>query len=659
MHAGFVPLRNFSCYTMLDGAIEPKAIVERAAKLGFPAAALTDRNGLYAAMAFSDAAQKKGLQPIIGAMLAVARPGQPEGAAPVLDWLALYAQDEGGYARLCALVSEAHLERPADQPPHVTLDALEGRTDGLLALTAGGEGALARLYAEDQPARAGDYADQLQRLFGDRLYIELVRRGDAVEEASEAALIDLAYARDLPLVATNPCCFGEASFGDAHDVMLCIASSSYVESEDRPRSSPDAWLKPADAMRALFADLPEAIANTLVVAQRCAVAAPSRKPILPSLAGDREGEAALLREQARTGLTARLDRIEALGKAGEGDWREPYRDRLEFELDVIIQMGFPGYFLIVADFIQWAKGNDIPVGPGRGSGAGSVVAWALTITDLDPLQLGLLFERFLNPERVSMPDFDIDFCETRRGEVIRYVQDKYGRDQVAQIITFGKLKARAVLKDTGRVLQMSYGQVDRLAKLVPNHPTDPWTLERALNGVSDLAREYANDNGVRRLLDLAMKLEGLPRHSSTHAAGVVIGDRPLAQLVPLYRDPRSDMPVTQFDMKYVEGAGLVKFDFLGLKTLSVLQKALQMLAARDVTVDLDALTWDDPAVYQLLQRGDTVGVFQLESEGMRRTLSAVRPTNFGDIIALVSLYRTGCSSRSWRKPTASSSTRNR
>ncbi|MDQ3139351.1 MAG: DNA polymerase III subunit alpha, partial [Pseudomonadota bacterium] len=285
--------------------------------------------------------------------------------------------------------------------------------------------------------------------------------------------------------------------------------------------------------------------------------------------------------------------------------------------------------------------NDIPVGPGRGSGAGSVVAWSLTITDLDPIRLGLLFERFLNPERVSMPDFDIDFCETRRGDVIRYVQQKYGRDQVAQIITFGKLKARAVLKDTGRVLQMSYGQVDRLAKLIPNHPTEPWDLKRALNGVTELAAEYKNEADVRRLFDLAMKLEGLPRHSSTHAAGVVIGDRRLDKLVPLYRDPRSDMPVTQFDMKYVEAAGLVKFDFLGLKTLSVLQKAVQMLAARGVIADLDRLSWEDPEVYKLLQRGETVGVFQLESEGMRRTLAAVKPSNFGDIIALVSLYRPG------------------
>jgi len=640
-HSGFVPLRIFSSYTMLDGAIEPKAIAKRARELGFPAAAVTDRNGLFAAMSFSGAAADAGVQPIIGTMLGVARPDLPEGQSVQTDWIALYAQDEAGYLNLCRLVSEAHLGRPLDLDPHVDFATLEANSAGLIALTAGGEGGVARLFAEDQPEGANAYVDRLQAVFGDRLYIEIARRFDPVEAKAEAELLELAYARNLPIVATNPCCFAEEEFREAHDAMLCIANSSYVASDDRPKSSPDAWMKPAKDMRALFTDLPEAIANTLVVAQRCAVAAPKRKPILPSLAGDRDGESAMLRERAREGLQKRLDRIVELGNAGEGDWQQPYRDRLDFELDVIIQMGFPGYFLIVADFIQWAKAHDIPVGPGRGSGAGSVVAWALTITDLDPIKLGLLFERFLNPERVSMPDFDIDFCETRRGEVIRYVQAKYGRDQVAQIITFGTMKARAVLKDTGRVLQMSYGQVDRLAKLVPNLPTDPWTLDRALNGVSELAAEYRGDKDVRHLFDLAMKLEGLPRHSSTHAAGVVIGDRPLADLVPLYRDPRSDMPVTQFDMKYVEGAGLVKFDFLGLKTLSVLKKAVQLLAKRGIACDLDALTWDDEGVYKLLQKGDTVGVFQLESEGMRRTLSAVRPSNFGDIIALVSLYRPG------------------
>jgi DNA polymerase-3 subunit alpha len=613
---------------MLEGAMEPKAIAAQAAKLGFPAVALTDRNGLYAAMPFTAACTDKGVQPIIGTALAVARP--PE-LGEGIDWLVLLAKDEQGYANLCKLVSAAHLDRPLSEQPHVPFANLERYNEGLIALTAGGEGALARLLADGQAGKAAACLDRLQRLFPGRLYIELIRRGDAVEEAAEEALIDLAYERDLPLVATNPAAYVDPSFHAAHDAMLCIAAGEYVESGDRSAvSSPQAWLKSGPMMAELFADIPEAIANTAVIAQRCAVGAPKRRPILPRLS-DQEDEQ--LRRDALAGLEARLE--------GRGEDLERYRQRLDYELDIIIDMGFAGYFLIVADFIKWAKANDIPVGPGRGSGAGSVVAWALTITDLDPIELNLLFERFLNPERVSMPDFDIDFCETHRDKVIAYVQGKYGRDKVAQIITFGRLKARAVLKDTGRVLQMSYGQVDRLAKLIPNLPADPWTLERALNGVSDLAAEYKGDADVKRLFDLAMKLEGLPRHASTHAAGVVIGDRSLDELVPLYRDPRSDMPVTQFDMKYVEAAGLVKFDFLGLKTLSVLKEGQRLLAQRGVELDFSRLPLDDPAVYELLQRGDTVGVFQLESEGMRRTLSAVRPTGFGDIIALVALYRPG------------------
>jgi DNA polymerase III subunit alpha len=634
-YAPFVPLRIFSAYTMLEGAIDPKDIAKRARELGFPAAAICDRNGLYGVMPFSEACAKAGVQPIIGTLLCVARPDLPQGAPVAYDWLALYAQDAVGYDNLCRLVSAAHLNRPIEEQSHVTFETLAARTDGLIALTAGAEGALAKLFAAGQHQAATDYADRLRLLFPDRLYVELSRRLDAAEGAAEPHLIALADGYDLPLVATNPTCYGPEDFHAAHDVMLCIAASAYVDSDDRAKSSPDAWMKPSHEMKRLFEDLPEALDNTQVLAQRCAFAAPERKPILPSLAGDPDAEAEQLRMDARAGLEARLERIPRADA-------DVYRARLEFEVDVIVGMGFPGYFLIVADFIKWAKQNGIPVGPGRGSGAGSVVAWALTITDLDPLQLGLLFERFLNPSRVSMPDFDIDFCETRREEVIRYVQTKYGRDHVAQIITFGRLKSRAVLKDTGRVLQMSYGQVDRLAKLVPNHPTDPWDLKRALNGVSELADAYKSDTEVRRLFDLAMKLEGLPRHSSTHAAGVVIGDRPLDRLVPLYRDPRSDMPVTQFDMKYAEAAGLVKFDFLGLKTLSVLQRALDLIEAREGhRPDLDTLGWDDEAVYALLQKGDTVGVFQLESEGMRRTLAAVKPTGFGDIIALVSLYRPG------------------
>jgi len=675
--APFVPLRIFSSFTMLDGAIDPKAIAKLAKERKFPAIALCDRNGLYAAPTFAAACKSAGVQPIIGTFLAVARPGgAKQGQEPPIDWLALFAQDEAGWLNLCHHVSRAHLDRPPERDPHVDLASLHGHTDGLICLTGGNEGALARLYAAGQEIAAEAYCKELEALFGGRLYIELTRTGETVEDESEEDLIALAYRHDLPLVATNPAQFAEAQFHAAHDAMLCIANSTHVDAAERPRSSAERWVKPAPVMAELFSDLPEALGNTLVVAQRCAFAPPKRKPLLPSLAGDREGEARMLAEDSRVGLAQRLaayypeaaqaELVEALRAEGEdrlaaferlrpsgvGEEFLEYAERLDFETKIIVGMGFPGYFLIVADFIKWAKDNGIPVGPGRGSGAGSLVAWSLTITDLDPLKLGLLFERFLNPERVSMPDFDIDFCETRRGEVIRYVQKKYGHDHVAQIITFGKMKARAVLRDCGRILQMGYGRVDSLCKMVPNHPTDPWTLTETINGrkyqgvtkdppVAEFRREYDTDAEVRRLVDLAVQLEGLPRNSSTHAAGVVIGDRPLARLIPLYRDPRSDMPVTQFDMKYVEDTGLVKFDFLGLKTLSVLRRACDLLAKRGVSIDLSTLAWDDPAVYDLLKRGDTVGVFQLESEGMRRTLAAVKPTNFGDIIALVSLYRPG------------------
>ncbi len=646
-HAPFVHLRVQSSYSMLESAAQPKAIAKACRALGFPAVALADRNNMFGAMEFSDACSDAGVQPIIGALLAIERPGaRTVLSRAVVDWLVLLAQDEAGYANLIALVSDAHLGSEGTYEPRLSFAQLEGRTGGLIALTGGAEGALARLLAEGQDADA--YADALVALFPERLYVEVSRTGDPVEARSEAALLALAHTRHLPLVATNPVRFLTPEIHPAHDAMLCIADSAYVDAEDRRRSNPEHWLKSAATLAETFADLPEAVANTLVVARRCAVAAPSRQPILPSLvAGDAEAEKTALAAQAAAGLDVRL------ATAGiAGDARAPYADRLAFEVKVIQDMGFAAYFLIVADFIVWAKQHGIPVGPGRGSGAGSVVAWALTITELDPIFHGLLFERFLNPERVSMPDFDIDFCETRRDEVIQYVQSRYGRDRVAQIITFGRLKARAVLKDVGRVLQMPYGQIDRLAKQVPNLPADPWTLARTLGigadkdgrkypGIPELIAERRNDAKVERMFDIALQLEGLPRHASTHAAGVVIGDRPLDQLVPMYRDPRSDMGVTQFDMKYVEKAGLVKFDFLGLKTLSVLNRAVQLLAQRGVTVDLATLPLDDPAVFALLSRGDTVGVFQFESEGMRRMLGSVRPTVFDDITALGALYRPG------------------
>jgi DNA polymerase III subunit alpha len=625
----FIHLRVQSAYSLLEGAMHPKDVVATCLRFSMPAVAVTDRNNLFGAMEFGDAAFTLGIQPIVGATLSVRRPGKNI----AYDSLILLAQNEAGYQNLSAIVSAAHMDVDAGDPPHVTFAQLEGRNEHIIALTAGCDGALYKLLASEQQDGATDYCAQLQALFANRLYIELNRIGDKDEARAEPLLIDLAYARNLPLVACNPVLFESPKSYGAHDILFCIQQSTVEADPNRKRLNEQLWFKSQKDMQALFSDLPEALENTALIAKRCAIKAPSRNPILPNFSKTM-AEADALREAASLGLQDRFAQHDIIDT-------DSYKARLEFELDVIIQMGFSGYFLIVADFIGWAKAQDIPVGPGRGSGAGSLVAWCLKITDLDPLRLGLLFERFLNPERKSMPDFDIDFCETRRGEVIRYVQEKYGRDSVAQIITFGKLKARAVIKDVGRALHMPYGLVDGLSKMIPNHPASAMTLAKAVKEVPELRQKAAQDNEVRRLVDTAVQLEGLYRHASTHAAGVVIGDRPLEQLVPLYRDPRSDMPVTQFDMKWVEKAGLVKFDFLGLKTLSVLKRAVDLLAKRGEMLDLDNIPWDDKPSYELMARGDTVGVFQLESEGMRRTLSLVRPDKFEDIIALVSLYRPG------------------
>ncbi|MEE8549112.1 MAG: DNA polymerase III subunit alpha, partial [Alphaproteobacteria bacterium] len=504
---------------------------------------------------------------------------------------------------------------------------------------------IGRLLAEGQDQAAGERLARLKELFPGRLYVEVTRHGLEVERRIEGRLLDLAYEFEVPLVATSETFFADAGMFEAHDALICIAEGAFVADGARRKLTPEHRFKTAGEMRALFADLPEAADNTLVVAKRCAFKLSPRSPILPAFpVADGVTEAEALRSEAEEGLERRLEThvfAASMDEAGRKKAARPYRERLEYELGVIADMGYPGYFLIVADFIKWAKGKDIPVGPGRGSGAGSVVAWSLTITDLDPLRFGLLFERFLNPDRVTMPDFDIDFCQDRRDEVISYVQQKYGRGRVAQIITFGKLQARAALRDVGRVLGMPYGQVDRICKLVPNNPANPVGLADAIASEPQLQEMRADDATVARLLDIAQKLEGLYRHASTHAAGVVIGDRPLDATIPLYRDPRSDMPVTQFSMKYVEMSGLVKFDFLGLKTLTVLERARALIAERGVRLDLSGLALDDAATYEMLTRGETTGVFQLESSGMRDVLRKLRPDSFEDIIALVALFRPG------------------
>ncbi|MGE5269004.1 MAG: DNA polymerase III subunit alpha [Thiohalocapsa sp.] len=643
--ADFVHLRTHTAYSLSSGAVKVKELVQLCRAEAMPAVAITDSGNLFGALEFATACAESGIQPIIGVEIALAaaapRNGQRNGngnhAEP--ERIVLLAQNEAGYQNLMRLTSRAYLDGEAGAEPALSLADLSDGNAGLICLSGGAGGPLGRLVAEGQSEAAESLLAQLKDIFPGRLYIELQRHGLPEEARSEVGLVDLAYAHDVPLVATNNAYFPDAEFYEAHDALLCIAQGKAIADDDRKRLTPHHLFRPAADMRTLFADLPEACDNTLVIARRCAFIPQARKPILPAFPlPDGADEESALREAAQTGLDARLARPPlGLGDAGV----EPYRERLRFELDMIAKTGFAGYFLIVADFIQWAKREAIPVGPGRGSGAGSVVAWALTITDLDPLRFGLLFERFLNPERVSMPDFDIDFCQDRRDEVIRYVQQKYGRDRVAQIITFGKLQARAVLRDVGRVLGMPYGQVDRLCKLVPNNPAHPVTLAKAIAGEPQLQQQRDSDESVGRLMEIALKLEGLYRHASTHAAGVVIGDRPLAELVPLYRDPRSDMPVTQFNMKWVELAGLVKFDFLGLKTLTVLARCVELLEKRGVGLDLANLPLDDPATYEMLARGDTTGVFQLESSGMRDYLRKLQPNRFEDIVAMNALYRPG------------------
>ncbi|MGE5147648.1 MAG: DNA polymerase III subunit alpha [Candidatus Eiseniibacteriota bacterium] len=649
-HAEFVHLRVHSAYSLSEGALKIDEIVALCRAQSMPAVAITDTGNLFGALEFASAASKAGIQPIVGCQLGVKREdggngGISNGRQPDPDALVLLVQSEAGYRNLLKLVSRSFLETDPGERPHVTLDDIAAHEEGLICLTAGPSGAVGRLLGEGQDPAAEAMLLRLHGLFPKRLYVEIMRHNVDAEHRIEGRLIDLAYKFDLPLVATNEAFFSDARMFEAHDALLCVAQGRVVGDRDRRRLNPEYRFKSAGEMRALFSDIPEAVANTLVVAQRCAYMPEWRKPILPpfqSASGRSEEEE--LRAQAAAGLEARLAvhvLTADMDEAARAAAAKPYRERLAYELDVIVKMGFAGYFLIVADFIQWAKEHNIPVGPGRGSGAGSVVAWSLTITDLDPLRWGLLFERFLNPERISMPDFDVDFCQDRRDEVLHYVQAKYGRDKVAQIITFGKLQARAVLRDVGRVMQMPYGQVDRICKLVPNNPANPVTLQQAIDGEPQLQEMRRQDPEVAGLMDRALKLEGLYRHASTHAAGVVIGDRPLDELIPLYRDPRSEMPVTQFNMKYVESAGLVKFDFLGLKTLTVLARARELLAKRGIDLDFSALPLDDPATYAMFGKGDTTGVFQLESQGMRDVLTRLKPDRFEDIIAVVALYRPG------------------
>jgi DNA polymerase-3 subunit alpha len=647
----FLHLRVHSAYSLLEGALTIARLVALAAENRMPALALTDSNNLFGALEFSEALAQACIQPIVGCTLSLSFATKGE-AAPSAEIrracadgrIALLAKNAEGYANLMRLSSNAYLAAAETGEVVTSIRQLTTQAHGLIALTGGPEGVIDLALAGANPDLARARLAALKSIFGDRLYVELQRHGLPQERAVEPLLLELAYGAQLPIVASNEPYFAGPDDFEAHDALLCIAEGSYVAVDQRRRLSPDHYFKSAREMRELFADLPEALEATIEIARRCSYRPKERAPILPQFlnatrSSQAQGdiEAAELRRQSAAGLARRLA---AEGMAPGYD-AKAYAERLAFELDVITGMNYQGYFLIVADFIQWAKARGIPVGPGRGSGAGSLVAWALTITDLDPIRFGLLFERFLNPERVSMPDFDIDFCQDRRDEVIAYVRERYGADRVAHIITFGKLQARAVLRDVGRVLQIPYGQVDRLCKLVPHNPANPVTLPQAIVGEPRLQEARNSEPIVAKMLDIGQRLEGLYRHASTHAAGVVIADRPLIDFVPLYRDPRAQLPATQFNMKWAEAAGLVKFDFLGLKTLTVIETARELLARKGISIDPARLPLDDAESYELLARGDTVGVFQLEGAGMRDALRKLKPDRFEDIIAIVALYRPG------------------
>lgn len=638
---GFVHLHVHSSYSLLEGAMTITTLAKMAAADGQPALALTDTNNLFGALEFSEKLAGSGLQPIAGVQLSVDFGDEAEGGRKPLNaetpHIVLLAMTEAGYVNLMKLVTEACLATGGAGQPLSTVERLRAHHHGVIALTGGYGGPLDCAIRNGQLAQAKARLKTLAEIFGDRLYVEIQRNGRDEQEALEAHLLTLAYDADLPLVATNEPFFAKPADYDAHDALLAVAAGRLVSDGERRRVTPEHFFASRIEMKRRFADLPEALANTIEIAMRCTWRVGLRKPILPRFGEEGRDEAEELQIQAKAGLTMRL----AKHGPAPGYSIDDYEKRLDFELSIITRMKFPGYFLIVSDFIKWAKAQDIPVGPGRGSGAGSLVAYALTITDVDPLRFGLLFERFLNPDRVSMPDFDIDFCQDRREEVIDYVKRRYGEERVAQIITFGTLLARGVLRDVGRVLEMPYGQVDKLTKLVPQNPAKPISLVDAISGEPKLQEAAAAEPIVARLLEIGQKLEGLHRHASTHAAGVVIGDRPLEQLVALSVDPRTGMRVTQFNMKWVEQAGLVKFDFLGLKTLTTLTTAVKLIAQRGITIDLAEIPFDDPKSYEMLARGETVGVFQVESAGMRKALVEMKADRIEDLIALVALYRPG------------------
>ena len=634
----FIHLRLHSSYSLLQGAIRPEELPKLCQKNLMPAVGVTDTGNLFGALEISELLVANGIQPLIGCEFKILQNNINDQNSNYYSDIILLAQNDDGYKNLLKLSSEFFLNQKS---PKLALDLsqLEKHSNDLILLCGGSSGILGTNLLLNREEEAKKTAVYLKKIFGDRFYIEIQRHGQQdsyrtkEEEETENLLLELADDNCIPIVATNNVHFKDKKSFEAQDVLLCIAQNAYLDQEaKRERLTQEHYFKSSNEMKTLFGDLLEAYNNTLEIAVRCTFKPSKREPILPKFAPNEKEE---LKRQAEEGLQNRIKTSQL------SDNIEVYQKRLSYELQIIEKMGFPGYFLIVADFVQWSKKNKIPVGPGRGSGAGSLVAYCLTITDLDPIKYGLLFERFLNPERVSMPDFDIDFCQDRREEVIQYVQKKYGKDRVAQIITFGGLLSKAAIRDVGRVLQLPYPQVDKIAKLIPTEANKPVSISKALKEEPRLEEEKNSSETVRRMLEYSLQIEGLLRNASTHAAGIVIGDRPLVNYVPLYQDSKSEMPATQFSMKWAEASGLVKFDFLGLKTLTIIQNTINLLEKRGINIDIESIPLDDKKTFELYSSARTMAVFQVESSGMRAALTQLKPNCLEDIIALVALYRPG------------------
>jgi len=642
----FIHLRLQSSYSLLESALKIDAIVEKAKKLQMPAIALTDRNNLFGSLEFAMEAKKKRIQSIHGVILDLKFYGE-------LGEVVLIAKNNIGYKNLLKLVSHIYTKPERGNNLEITFEDLTQHQEGLIMLSGYINGHIGKALVSENNDLATKYAKEFKTLLGDRFYMEIMRHGLEKEKTIEEAYINLAIECELPLVATNNIFFENIELHDAHDVLLCIAEGVVKELSERKHVSNQCYFKSEAEMVELFYDLPEAIENTRYIMERCSVMAEPNPPTLPNFVSGDISEEALLRKDAHEGLEKRLKQKFMLDNIAEKDQKEirdTYINRIEYELGIICKMNFSGYFLIVSDFIRWSKNNGIPVGPGRGSGAGSVVAWSLLITDVDPIKFGLLFERFLNPERISMPDFDIDFCQERRDEVIKYVRGKYGDNKVGQIITFGKMQAKAVIKDVARVLGLRYEYADYLTELVPFNAISPVTLGQAINEVAELG-QAARGGGlyslkgeeelIKQVLDTALILEGVHRHVSVHAAGIVIGATDLVEILPLYKDPSSDMLIIQYSMKYAEAVGLVKFDFLGLQTLTLIDKCVKLIEEQDIHIDIANLPFTDDKTYALLTHGESSGVFQFESVGVKDSLRKLKPDCIEDLIAIGALYRPG------------------